>query len=220
MSFDPSPVYVVVSDIAPVVATVTPSAASVSFEIADTSIATVGAAGFNLTVTGLKTGTTELRAYCGGVVCGKTDVRALDLKLKEVTYDGDKLVTITSDDQSATLSAPHWQDNSDPPNGTADDPKDRKHPVAFPRDAALKVSAKISIGAEPPAGAKIKVKADAAKGPGLAPVVPDVKGTLVTVPVTVATTPWDKAISIYEPHQLTWRFLLMTGRKGVGAMLG
>jgi len=66
----------------------------------------------------------------------------------EVTYSGRvgaNFKEIERDDGTGRYSAPHWKDNSPTPDGDADDPGDRKYPVAYVRGAEMKIEAKFTI---------------------------------------------------------------------------
>jgi hypothetical protein len=55
----------------------------------------------------------------------------LKLDLKQVSFSGAKNLTIKKDNGSMDYSAPQWQDNSSPLNGTASDTGDHHYPVAY-----------------------------------------------------------------------------------------
>lgn len=69
-------------------------------------------------------------------------VTGVKLLLKEVSFSGPKYHSILKDDGTQAYTAPHWQDNSSPPDGDAEDTGDRKWPICFTRDSKMSASAK------------------------------------------------------------------------------
>jgi hypothetical protein len=88
VTFSPDPIYVGVSGLMTMTATVTPpdAATSVSFSTGDATIATVTGDPTNLLVLGLSSGQTQLQATVNGNICGSTTVNVVS-----VTYSPDPL---------------------------------------------------------------------------------------------------------------------------------
>jgi hypothetical protein len=81
VSLSPDPLYVWKGKTRTLTATVTPSdqGSSVTFDTADSSIATVAGSPPSLTVTGVGTGTTQVRATVSGTVCATSDVTSVNV---------------------------------------------------------------------------------------------------------------------------------------------
>ncbi|MFA5780111.1 MAG: hypothetical protein WC947_08225 [Elusimicrobiota bacterium] len=128
-----------------------------------------------------------------------------ELKLKEVSFSGTKYHVVTADDGSGDYDAPHWQDNSSPIDGDADDPGDRKYAVAFTRNTKMKVSVKFFI--KPPSvfSGITKVKGD---GPGNLD-FPETDATLSGNELTIANVECSNAfvdeIDIFDPMEIAWK---------------
>jgi hypothetical protein len=93
----------------------------------------------------------------------KIKVTIVDMDLKEVSFSGTKYHMIKKDDNTIDFDAPHWQDNSSPPDGDAEDTGDRKYPVAYTSsatgaDSYMKTAVKIEVtpAAAFTSGTKIK----------------------------------------------------------------
>ena len=79
----------------------------------------------------------------------KVTLTAVKISLKEVSFSGNSNHTIKSDDGLTDYSAPHWQDNSMPLDGDADDIGDIKYPICYTRSSKMK--AQVLLGVEPSA---------------------------------------------------------------------
>jgi hypothetical protein len=99
---------------------------------------------------GVKAGTITVRATDKAVPEAHADgtLALIVMYLKQVSFGGTKYHVVRKDDGTGDYTPPHWQDNSTPPDGDADDPGDRKYPVCFTRNTKMKVSGKWYV--EPP----------------------------------------------------------------------
>jgi len=89
VEFSPDPLYVCKGGTASLTATVTPSSASsqVDFDTAAPSIATVSGSAPSLTVNGVSSGTTQVRAKLGDCVCETADVTVVDVEIEADVKD-------------------------------------------------------------------------------------------------------------------------------------
>ena len=73
-----------------------------------------------------------------------------NIKLKQVSFSGANYnyYAVRMDDNSGYYTAPHWQDNSSPLDGDADDPGDRQYPVCFPRNTRMRAT--VTFIVDPP----------------------------------------------------------------------
>ena len=134
----------------------------------------------------------------------------LKVDLKEVSFSGTKYHTVKKDDGSQDYTAPHWQDNSSPLDGDADDAGDKKYPVCFTRNTKMKVTAKWRIEPANP-GVTIKVKGD---GPGNLD-FPDttaaISGNDVTITDVECSNPFANEVDFFDPMSITWSFSMDGG---------
>lgn len=129
----------------------------------------------------------------------------LSVELKEVSFSGTKYHTVKKDDSSGDYTAPHWQDNSSPLDGDADDPGDKKYPICFTRNTKMKVSAKWHI--EPSGlGVTVKMKGD---GPGnldFPETTATISGNDLTITDVECSNPFVNEVDFFDPMSIAWSF--------------
>jgi hypothetical protein len=129
----------------------------------------------------------------------------LKVDLEEVSFSGTKYHTVKKDDSSGDYTAPHWQDNSSPLDGDADDAGDKKYPICFTRNTKMKVSTKWRI--EPSGlGDTIKVKGD---GPGnldFPETAATISGNDLTITDVEGSNPFANEVDFFDPMSITWSF--------------
>lgn len=165
-------------------------------------------ASFGGTTTRNDTATTKRKDAIAPVACAAP---APPIRVRSVSFSGDGFHRLTSDDPMTVFDAPHWQDNSEPLNGDADDASDRKFAVSFTRDTKMKVAATITLPAAPPDPMAVQVRAD---GPGtvdIAATAAGVAGNDVTLAVTEATNAFANTVAAHDPFTLTWEVSLDNG---------
>ncbi len=153
----------------------------------------------------------EFDLVLGGtsVVC-QDDVKLTVIggDLKEVGFSGGRCRKLYSDDGSLPYSAPHWQDNSSPPDGDADDAGDRFYPVAFVRTtpsltSIMRSAAKIAV-------APAEAFADSPRIRGVGPdglvfeEVATLTGDELAITATDAAVPLGAAVRYYDPMEIEW----------------
>jgi hypothetical protein len=126
-------------------------------------------------------------------------------KPKEVSFSASTIGDLTSDDTSVTYDAPHWQDGND--DGDADDPGERKYPIAYVRDTPPSIAGKIKVkpsGLTSVSGFSAKIKVT---GPGNI----DIDETAATIgtdeielPATASTGNFVNEIDYLNPMTLSW----------------
>jgi len=129
----------------------------------------------------------------------------VSVKLKELAFNGDKYHVVKSDDGSQDYDAPHWQDNSSPLDGDADDSGDKKYPVAFTRNTKMKVSATWRIE---PAGLNlaVKIKGD---GPGnldFPENIAVIDGDEVSITDVECLNAFVNEVDFFDPMTIKWFF--------------
>jgi len=112
------------------------------------------------------------------VTSDNINITVLDVNVKEVSFSGDNYHDV-SVDTGGTYSAPHWQDNSTPLDGDANDAVDIKYPACFTRNTKMKTTVKIVGEDISEYGSPVKIKGD---GPGN-----------LDIPETTATVVGDEA---------------------------
>lgn len=141
-------------------------------------------------------------------VVGK--VKVISLGLKEVAFNGPNYHIVKKDDGSQDYASPHWQDNSSPIDGDADDPSDKKYPICFTRNTKMKVSAKWQI--EPPGfSGPIKIKGD---GPGnldFPETTATITGSELTITDVECLNPFKNEVDFFDPLSINWLFSIDGG---------
>ncbi|MGI6494607.1 MAG: hypothetical protein ACOX5G_00675 [Kiritimatiellia bacterium] len=134
----------------------------------------------------------------------------IKVDLKEVSFSGTKYHTVKKDDGSQDYTAPHWQDNSSPLDGDADDAGDKKYPICFTRNTKMKVSAKWRI--EPSGlGVTIKIKGD---GPGnldFPETTAAISGNDLTITDVECSNPFANEIDFFDPMSISWSYSMDGG---------
>jgi len=134
-------------------------------------------------------------------------------KPKEVSFSGSTIGFLTDDGtrNSAggvdyiTYDAPHWQDGND--DGDADDPGERKYPIAYVRDTPPTIAGKIAVkpsGLTAVSGFSAKIKVT---GPGNIE-IDETAATIGTdeieLPATASTGNFINEIDYLNPMTLSW----------------
>jgi len=108
-------------------------------------------------------------------------VTVTDVDLKEVCFSGANYYDVRLDDDTDDYCGPHWQDNSSPLDGDADDQGDRKYPACFTRNTKMKTCVKVIVAPAAAFGGTVQIRGD---GPGNL----DIPATTATVVGGEATT--------------------------------
>lgn len=128
--------------------------------------------------------------------------KILDIKAAEVAFSGAGLHEVLSDDGSGAFAAPHWQDNSVPPNGTATDTGDRRFPISYTGGAKVLASAKFRVKPDPPSTVRLR-----ALGPGfdLPAKVATASSGLLDYPASEATAALSAGTGLINSMVLDWQ---------------
>lgn len=130
-------------------------------------------------------------------------------RMKEVSFSGSTIGNyLTSDDTNVTYDAPHWQDGNN--DGDAEDPGERKYPIAYVRDTPPTIYGKITVkpsGLTAVSGFSAKIKVT---GPGNIKIDPPVAATigideLELLPATPSAGNFVKEIDYLNPMTLSWQ---------------
>ncbi len=152
--------------------------------------------------------------------CGNSitvNVVVYKVNLKQLSFDGTKYHAVKRDTGNQDdYSAPHWQDNSSPPDGDADDAGDIKYPISFTRNTKMKVTT--VCRADPAiAGVTIKVKGD---GPGNLD-FPETTASISDNDITIAnvecSNPFVNEIDYFESLSIAWQYSYDNGSTWVSA---
>jgi len=113
---------------------------------------------------------------------------------------------LTSDDTIVTYDAPHWQDDND--DGDADDPGERKYPIAYVQNTPPSIAGTIKVkpsGLTAVSGFSAKIKV---KGPGNI----EIDATAATIgtdeimlPATPSSGNFAQEIDYLNPMTLSWK---------------
>ena len=127
----------------------------------------------------------------------------IEQHLKQISYSGTKYHAVREDDDSADYSAPHWQDNSTPLDGDADDTGDRNYPVCFTRNTKMKAAGEWTLNLTL-SGVTATIKGN---GPGSidVPQTAATSGTSkVNLPETEAGGAFNNTVCFLNPMQIDW----------------
>lgn len=123
--------------------------------------------------------------------------------LKEVSFSGTNYHVIRKDDGSKFYDAPHWQDNSSPANGNANDSSDRNYPVSFTRNTKATVAAVITVD-PPSAFISGRIRGD---GPGSLDVpatTATVSGNEMTITAVESAGTFENKVAFLDPMTMQW----------------
>ena len=135
---------------------------------------------------------------------------AVRIDLKTVSFGGSHRHLLEKDDGSKTYSAPHWLDNSTPPDGDADDVGDRKYPVCFTRNTKAAVSAEWDLDR---AGfpLDIRVKGDGPDNLDFPETLAALSSCSVAVFSVECTNAFPDEVACYPSFPIAWSFSLDKG---------
>lgn len=126
-------------------------------------------------------------------------------KPKEVSFSASTVGDLTSDDTTVTYDAPHWQDGND--DGDANDPGERKYPIAYVRNTPPTIAGKIAVkpsGLTAVSGFSAKIKVT---GPGNIE-IDETAATIGTDEIELLATPstgnFVNEIDYLNPMTLSW----------------
>jgi len=151
---------------------------------------------------------------CAGTLAKQTvrqKFKILDIKAAEVSFSGTGLHEVLKDDDSGGYSAPHWQDNSTPPNGTGTDPGDRRFPISYTGGSKVKATAKFRVKPDPPAGTDVRLR-----GINFSFTLPPQPATksagFLEYPETEAATALSAGVELVNSMVLTWEVSVNGGK--------
>jgi len=132
------------------------------------------------------------------------------LQLKELSYSGEAYQEV-SDDSGGQYEAPHWQDNSEPPDGDASDPPaedgscgDHRFPVSFRRDTKIKVSAKFTVMPEDLDLDSVLIRGRGSNGINFPETQATVSGGEATVDDVEMETKLEDVVAFHNPLVVNW----------------
>jgi len=138
----------------------------------------------------------------------RVTLTVINAALKEVSFTGGRYRKVYSDDGSLGYSDPHWQDNSNPLDGDAQDAGDRRYPVAYIRSlegtpSVMRMGAKIKVE---PAGAFALGAKIRGEGPGEIDFQNDatLDGNELTMQNTDAAVPLADTVDVFDPLRIEW----------------
>ena len=169
-----------------------------------------GFSGTNLYVEGIAPGICNLSwSYSEQSECeDNIQITVLKIMPKEFSFTNNH--TIRKDDSSLDYTAPHWQDNSSPLDGDADDAGDKKCPICFTRNTNMQVSAFWHIEPANP-GVSIKIHGD---GPGnldFPETVATISGNDLSITNVACSYPFADEVNFFDPMSIAWSFSVDDG---------
>ncbi|MFO7956361.1 MAG: hypothetical protein R6X33_04625, partial [Candidatus Brocadiia bacterium] len=118
----------------------------------------------------------------------------------------DSFHTVHVDTSGSAYDAPHWQDNSEPPDGDAEDDEDndRMYPVCFTRDTKMKTSVRMVVKPVAAFGYNLEIKGD---GPGnldIAAASADIVGDTARLSNATCEAAFPNYVTRYDTLDIVW----------------
>lgn len=127
--------------------------------------------------------------------------------LNEVSFGGSGYEPVTEDNGAATYDAPHWQDNSSPSNGDANDSSDHHYPVCFVRNSTMSLSAKLTLDPAPSPSGTYLIRGQELTGHYGVPQTPaTLNGSNLTISSVPAANALPNTVGYFSPMQFTWQY--------------
>jgi len=127
--------------------------------------------------------------------------------LNEVSFGGSGYEPVTEDNGAATYDAPHWQDNSSPSNGDANDSSDHHYPVCFVRNSTMSLSAKLTLDPTPSPSGMYLIRGQELTGHYGVPQTPaTLNGSNLTISSVPTNNPLPNTVGYFSPMQFTWQY--------------
>jgi hypothetical protein len=123
---------------------------------------------------------------------------------KEVSFSGTKFHVVEEDDFPKKYDAPHWQDNSSPLDGDADDPGERTYPVCFTRNSKMKISVKFELTPEPPKTTKFKIRGDGPDNLDFDATEATLSGNKLSISDIECKNAFQNKIDFLNPMEIKW----------------
>ena len=136
--------------------------------------------------------------------------RSVQLQLKEVSFGGAKCHVVQKDDGTGDYAAPHWKDNSTPPDGDADDSGDRKYPVCFTRNSKMRVSAEWKLDSIDSIWS-IQVKGDGPDALDFPATAATVGGGTISIADVECAAAFSNEVAYWPVLPVAWSFSLDKG---------
>ncbi|MFO7959067.1 MAG: hypothetical protein R6X33_18435, partial [Candidatus Brocadiia bacterium] len=133
-------------------------------------------------------------------------VTVKQLALKQVSFSGDSFHTVRVDTSGSAYDAPHWQDNSEPPDGDVEDDEDndRMYPVCFTRDTKMKTSVEMVLKPIEAFGSNLKIKGNGPEDLDI-PATPATAGDdKATITNTTCQAPFPDCVTRYDTLDIVW----------------
>ncbi len=135
-----------------------------------------------------------------------TVIRVVRLRTLSVTFGGPDRRDISKDDGTGVYAAPHWKDNSVPPNDNNDDVGDHNFPVLYPRNKRMHVSAVFQV--EPPDALGTSAEVRGVASASGATYVFQATGSLSGGTLAVTDVPADRLLAdrldYFDPLTIQW----------------
>jgi hypothetical protein len=173
----------------------------------------------NVSIVGLKT----VKGYAKfKYVAGGKDERYMltivKIQPKEISFSGNKYHVLKSDDGTKDYTAPHWQDNSSPLDGDANDSSDRKYPICFTQNTKMKVSARWWVDPGlPPAPFSIQIRGSGPSALSIPVTTCTINGSEISIKDVECSSPFADSVGFFDPLEITWNYLPKSGSTWWGA---
>lgn len=142
-------------------------------------------------------GTRKAYLKLSGKTCSETEFTVVEVKLKSVSFSGDKYHEVKNDSNTTSYSAPHWLD------ANTDGTPEKKHPIAYTRNVKAKVSAEFVLN---PAVTSVDFFVEASSsGVNIPSTKCDIAGDLLKMPITESNTNFINEIDYVDTFDLKWK---------------
>ncbi|MBF0547352.1 MAG: hypothetical protein HQM08_23120 [Candidatus Riflebacteria bacterium] len=125
-------------------------------------------------------------------------IKVATARIKEISFSGPNCHELMNDNATLTYSPPQWKDN-----GGADDPGDRKFPVAFTSSTSIFISGKFVIDG-PATLDHVKIRGSETSGFGIPETTISVENNEINLPSTAVIGPYKKEVQAFDPFEITW----------------
>ena len=131
--------------------------------------------------------------------------------LQQVSFTGTG-PDIVPDDESVKYDAPHWQDKTTPPDGSAEENGDRKYPVLYISDSLMSTTVKVhAANADIFQGKTVKIRGTGPAGYTFPATAATVDGASASASIPCAKA-FLKAVYYFESFDIAWEVSLDGGQ--------
>jgi hypothetical protein len=145
----------------------------------------------------------EFNSIAGTFCEDRVKITVCDIDLTEVSFHGVGKYNLHRDTDGMFYSNPHWQDNSTPPDGDADDNGDRMYPVSYVRGSTMRAVARLVVAPTDAFGPDARIRGDGPEGMDFEGDT-TLSGGVLSMNNTPAGEALENAVGIFDPMEIIW----------------